>query len=297
MEYREQLSFSKELPFGIEIEVCNKDIKDMNSLKNEKNIQLQKDGFAFESKKNAIWKYEHENTNELNQDLGLEVISPILHNEKIDLIHLKTVLQFLQKINAEVNEICGIHIHMGSEVFQKEMQKLYNFFLFYLYFEPVFYKFSAMGNFGHIREYAYSYASPVVLQMKNGISIEALKDYIKENSSSIHKENALHFKDFSLFDITSSFELRVFNGTLNECIIENYINMTLSSLEYALSTSFSQEEYQKRCLQILKVRREWLSFKPFLENADSLVDEFVNTIFNNTLDKDSFYEQYKGLHL
>ena len=297
MEYREQLSFSKELPFGIEIEVCNKNIKDMNSLKNEKNIRLQKDGFAFESKKNAIWKYEHENTNELNQDLGLEVISPILHNEKTDLIHLKTVLQFLQKINAEVNEICGIHIHMGSKVFQKEMQKLYNFFLFYLYYEPVFYKFSAMGNFGHIREYAYSYANPVVLQMQNELSIETLKNYIKENSSSWHKENALHFKEFSLFDITSSFELRVFNGTLNECIIENYINMTLSSLEYALSTSFSQEEYQTRCLQILKVRREWLSFKPFLENADSLVDEFVNTIFNNTLDKDSFYEQYKGLHL
>ena len=197
----------------------------MNYLKNEKNIRLQKDGFVFESKKNAIWKYEHENTNELEQDLGLEVISPILHNAKIDLINLKIVLQFLQKINAEVNEICGIHIHMGAEVFQKEMQKLYNFFLFYLYYEPVFYKFSAMGNFGHIREYAYSYASPVVLQMKNGISIEALKNYIKENSSSIHKENALHFKDFSLFDITSSFELRIFNGTLNECIIENYINM------------------------------------------------------------------------
>ncbi len=297
MEYREQLSFSKEFPFGIEIEVCNKEVKDMHFLNQEKDVLVQKNCFAFKNKKNDYWKYEHENTNELNQELGLEVISPILHNEKTDLMNLKTVLLLLQKINAEVNEICSIHIHMGSKVFQKEMQKLYNFFLFYLYYEPVFYKFSAMGNFGHIREYAYSYANPVVLQIKNGLSIETLENYIKENNSTLYKQNALHFKEFSLFDIDSSFELRVFNGTLNECIIENYINMTLSSLEYALSSSFPQEEYQKRCLQMLKVRKKWLSFKPFIENADSLVDEFINTIFHNTLDKDSFYEQYRGLHL
>ena len=298
MEYREQLNFSKVLPFGVEIEVCNKSVEDLSKEQKNSEIQLEKKSFFFKNSETKRWYYKHEDTNEESKDLGLEIISPILHNEKTDLLNLKMVLQWLQQLDAKTNEMCSVHVHMGAESFQKDINKLYNFFLFYLYFEPVFYKFSAMGNFGHVREYAYAYANPVVLGL-DLINQKTLKTYIKENASYMHKENGLHFKGFSLTDFGygSSFELRIFNGTTNECVIENYINVTLSSLEYALSNLFSQGDYQNRCINILKTRKDWHTFENFVDAADSLVDEFVSTIFLDSIDKDYFYEQYKGLCL
>ncbi len=320
MEYREHLNFSKELPFGVEIEISNKTLNDLDAILKEKQIlenrktyiELEKQfgkkraeeiyykgHFAFRNKKEAYWLYQYEDTNEENKNLGVEIISPILHNEKQDLKNLKMVLKFLQSIHAEVNESCGVHIHMGASSFQGDLKKLYHFFLFYLYFEPVFYKLSAMGNFGHVREYAYAFANPVVLNLKGLVNPKTMETYIKENASSIHKENGLHFKGFSFtnFGYGSSFEVRIFNGTINECIIENYINVTLSSLAYALSNSFKEEIYQKRCDHVLNVRKNWHTFEKFVAGADALVDEFVNTIFKYSIDKDSFFEQYKGLCL
>lgn len=206
----------------------------------------------------------------------------------------------LQKNDCEVNEKCGIHIHIGAKPFGGSYQKLYNFFLFYILFEPVFYKLSAMGNFGHVREYALSYANPVGLQMKKGkISQEMMDEYIKENLNGHLKTNGLHFKQFDIHkeDFGSSFEIRVFNGTLDSFVMENYINTSLASIAYCVNDYFNQKEYQERCIKAILDRKDWVRFEKYVSHADSLVDEFVERLFINPIDKDYFYLQYNGEYL
>ena len=101
MEYREQLNFSKVLPFGVEIEVCNKSVEDLSKEQKNSEIQLEKKSFFFKNSETKRWYYKHEDTNEESKDLGLEIISPILHNEKTDLLNLKMVLQWLQQLDAK----------------------------------------------------------------------------------------------------------------------------------------------------------------------------------------------------
>lgn len=322
MAFREVLGFPSDYPFGVEIEVENKNVEDIDRMLKKQsdmkittkdyNAILERFGkdfadllaykckFVFKENEFSYWLYEHEDTNEFDSRLGAEVISPILYNQKEDLEHLKSVLLMLQENSSEVNENCGVHVHMGAKPFRGSYQKLLNFFLFYIVFEPVFYKLSAMGNFGHVREYALSYANPVGLQMKKGkINQAILENYIKENLNGFPKTNGLHFKEFKINKVSygSSFEIRVFNGTLDPFVIENYINASLASVAYCVNDSFNQKEYQKRCLEAIQHRKDWVRFEKYVSCADSLVDEFVENVFTNQIDKDYFYLQYSGEYL
>ncbi len=322
MQYREVLNFPNNYPFGIEIEVCNKNVEDIDKmLKNHHNISIcSKDYFAlmsrfgeeyanlirytshfvFKNNFDAHWLYKHEDTNEFDSSLGAEVISPILYNQKSDLRNLKSVLTMLEENGAEVNENCGVHIHIGAKPFSGSYQKLLNFFLFYLLFEPVFYKLSAMGNFGHVREYAISYANPIVLKMKKAKMNQAiLEEYIKTHSKGEKKEDGLHFKSFNMNQVRygSSFEIRTFNGSLDPFVIENYINVSLASVFYCVQDCFDQKVFSKRCSNAIKERKDWLSFSQYVDYADNLVEEFIECIFPYQEDKDYFYRQYSGEYL
>lgn len=322
MPFREVLGFPSDYPFGVEIEVKNKNVEDIERMlkaqydmkiatedyfdiskrfgKEFADLLAYKSKFVFKEDEFSYWLYQHEDTNEFDSRLGAEVISPILYNQKENLEHLKSVLLMLQTNGSEVNENCGIHVHMGAKSFRGSYQKLLNFFLFYIVFEPVFYKLSAMGNFGHVREYALSYANPVGLQMKKGkINQEMIEEYIKENLDGHLKTNGLHFKRFQIDKESygSSFEIRVFNGTLDPFVIENYINTSLASLAYCVNDSFNQEKYQKKCLEAIQHRKDWVRFEKYVSCADSLVDEFVESVFQNQIDKDYFYLQYSGEYL
>lgn len=317
MPFREILSFPTDYPFGVEIEVENKNVEDIDKmLRKQSNMKIitnkdyydiikrfgkeftdllaYKCKFVFKDDEFSYWLYKNENTNEFDSRLGAEVISPILYNQRKDLCNLRSVLTMLQENGCEVNENCGIHVHIGAKPFRGSYQKLFNFFLFYILFEPVFYKFSAMGNFGHVREYALSYANPVGLQMKNcEINQTIVEEYIKNNLEGHLKTNGLHFKGFKMNKESygSSFEIRVFNGTLNPFVIENYINTSLASVAYCVQDDFNQKEYQKRCMEAIRGRKDWFRFEKYVAHADSLVDEFIESIFTNQEDKDYFYLQ------
>lgn len=184
--------------------------------------------------------------------------------------------------------------------FKKNYKNLFHFFLFYLLYEPVFYKFSAMGNFSHIRREANFYANPII---PNTITKKAnqntLEKYIKSYCSPCQKENALHFKNFNLnkFQYGSSFELRIFNGTLNKTVWQNYINMVLSSLTFCLSENFNSQKIKKQLKTEIKKRTDWLLIEEQVKYVDQLLEEFVKQVFPYQIDQDLFYEQYSGTYL
>lgn len=186
-----------------------------------------------------------------------------------------------------------------------QLSKLLNFFLFYIEYEPVFYKMSAMGNFNHLREYAYSYANPIILEIKDysikhgKITQNILEEYIKRNKGSNIKSNGLHFKSFNINkdEVGSSFEIRVFNGTLDYRVIRNYLNMSLASVNYATSENFSQRKFLNLCKNALKERSSWTSFDTYVKMADNLVEEFVSLVFLSQEEKQEFLSQYDGKYL
>lgn len=322
MEYRTSLNIPENFPFGIEIEISNKSLHDIDilckehqkmipspsnwdTLKEETgeeyaNLVSYKNLFFIKNNPKNYWSYFFEDTNDENHNLGIEVTSPILYNHTKDWKHIDIVLEALQDIDATVNEKCAAHIHIGAFPFQKDYKKLFHFFLFYLLYEPVFYKFSAMGNFGHIREQVKKSANPIVPQITDlKINQNTLEEYIKRNQSPSKKENALHFKGFKLnnYQYGSSFEFRMFNGTLDKYIWQNYINLVLSSLNYSISDQFNEQEIINKIKRDFHIRKNWTSIEEQIEYADILVEELVDTIFHTSMDKDLFYEQYSGKYL
>lgn len=318
---RERFSFPDYYPYGIEVEMCNKKIFDIFDIckSDERLVRVNRsydeilnrygkkyaDAMACRSKialrenLDKYWGVVPEETSE-NGELGSEVSSPVFYNRTDDLQNIREILDILKDNGAEVNEICGLHVHIGALPFQKSYSKLLNFFLFHLLFEPVYYKFSAMGNFGHVREYAVAYANPVSSKVRNSeLNEGTLKKYIRENSSSDYKDGALHFKDFLIDDFTcgTSFESRVFNGTLESAVIENYIDAVLAGVYYSVSENFDQAKMIRRCQEVVEMRKDWLGFQPFVDYADKMVDEFVENVFTDSLAKDLFYEQYSGKYL
>lgn len=310
METRDVFSFPSWYPFGIEVEISNFSIYDMEEI-----LEKDKDVFNFERVKsgknldgysysfwknyNLLWQYKPEYTN-TNLIWGMEITSPILYNQTEYLINMRKALEQLKQNGAEVNEKCSIHVHIGAKPFSRDFKKLYSFFLFYLLFEPVFYKMSAMGNFGHVRESAFKWSSPLFSQMKNTkLTQKDAKNYIFNNQNKDKKQNALHFRGFDLFNDSygSSFEVRVFNGTLDSFVVENYIAMVLSSIYYSVGDPFSHRKMLKRCKAVMKERSEWSIFDDFVSHADPLMEEFMELVFPRQLDKDLFYEQYSGNYL
>lgn len=312
----ELFDFPSNYSFGLELEFYNKSQKDVDIMCLQNDLLLLMDDkvlkelddnrrylslgvFAFKNRIKDYFLYHYEETNKDNVDLGVEISTPILYNNKEYLGMLKQLLEILKKENFLVNECSSVHIHSGVNPFLNSYDKLLNFFLFYIYFEPVFYKLSAMGNFGHIREYAISYSYPVSLILDTTfINLDTLKKYIMNNYGYAKKTNALHFKNF---DITtnrynSSFEIRTFNGTTDYFVIKNYIRAFLNSIYYSVSDNFNKLEYLDKCRKVLEKRQNTL-FCSFLKFADDLVDEFVNVVFKRDIDKASFLEQINGSYL
>lgn len=319
---REKFNFPDYYPFGIEIEFSNKSISDIyDIIEEDSNLILVnksfseiyelfgekyadiitfKNKFALKENENRYWLFSIEDTNLEEKCSGSEISSPIIYNRRQDLRGLWDVLEIYSKYGIDVNEYCGIHIHMGTRPFNGSYQKLLNYFLFYLYYEPVLYKLSAMGNFGHVRKGAFTYANPIVFQMTKDIVDErALKRYIKQNSMVDSKTNSLHFFNFQIndYEYGSSFESRIFNCTLNSFVIGNYINTTMSSLHYCVSDRFNQQEMVVKCQEAINTRKNWHIFDSFVDYADQLVEEFADKIFLDNYDKDLFYEQYSGRYL
>lgn len=117
----EFLSFPNNYPFGVEIEVFNKNTSDIEDiLKKENNIKIMDNylnNFIFFNSKDSIWTFKNEDVNEFDKRLDIEIISPILYNKRNDLNNLKNILEILDNNNALVNENCGFHVHIGAKPF------------------------------------------------------------------------------------------------------------------------------------------------------------------------------------
>lgn len=183
---------------------------------------------------------------------GVEVISPISLLNPIFLNELEIVCQFLKEHEGYIDECCSAHIHFDFRIFHKHLDALKKFILIMAYYEPELNRFFAgeqeeiriMGIIGFsksINKVLQYLDSKQHLFEKNNLS-----EFL-EKAKVLNRFYALNFSNAKLINILSrnTVELRSPNGSLNPVILENNIYTLLKIVEYSLYNSEWKSLYAK----------------------------------------------------
>lgn len=277
IEYREDINLPDYITFGVEIEYEGK------------TEEVKK--YVRENYK--TWKYVTDNTLELG---GGEIVSPILTDKKETWSDLKAICDFLNKNGADTLHNAGAHIHYGALIFGQDYDLWINFIKLYAVYEHVLYVFS-YGDKTTGRKEINSYANPVVTQLI--WVLNKLKKVGKENLFKVIDNWSKYYSlNFAMLgaqgtsNITSldTIEFRSPNGTTNHIVWQNNINAFGKLLK-----TIKEKELD---IEYLDYRIDNISYlyQDYLYNEINLKDvlEFVDLIFDNTLDKLNFLRQYFG---
>lgn len=280
------LSISNEQQFGIEIEYLNphENIVDKFMFQALQNNEL-KDG----------WHREIETTlmcNESNQCTG-EIVSPILHNKIEDLKQIKAACELLKNLRAYTDDQCGGHIHFDSKILEQKTTYYQNLILLVMNYEDVLYRFAA-GEDEYARDGCMDYAIPLnhVLKTKDlnkfindDIPFEEFCDqYIAKGTTRNYGVNLRNITDNKH---AKTIEFRFPNGTLNEQVWYNNINVMGLILEYAKKMPMVKRElfYQNILNGEL---RFGINKRVNLQRAK----EFIQLITEDVEDQQMFIKQY-----
>lgn len=246
--YRDTLGFSEDITFGLEIEYI--DLHYIEALK------------LIEKKYNK-WGYQKDET-VFNSGFGGEVVSPILCDTKEAWVELRDILVDLKDNFANIDDSTAAHIHVGSTIFNEDINKYLYFLKMWTVFEKEIYQFS-YGEFDHMRDKYKLFSSFIrpnmvrnyygikkVFEESNGVFIDDLHDIIsflgKFRNLGVNLRNV---KEVDNLD-KNTIEFRTFNGTLDKRIWQNNVNFVLNFLEY-FNGDYDKElidYYFKKCSEL-----------------------------------------------
>lgn len=276
LEYREKLFIPKEITFGTELEFDNCDIKTVKKL-------LSK----FDLKK--TWHVKEEPS--INE--GGEVISPVLTNTKESWFNLKKVCEIL-KSKASNTELCSAHVHIGSNILSNDMNEWLNFIYLWSAYENIIFRFS-YGEFLTPRPNIITFASPVRVLYEKKYNEALSKCYSLQkllDNLNFRRDMAVNFKNVDIdFEKISknTIEFRCPNGTFDEVIWQNNINLFINLLLYSKNKNFDLDKVKYR-----NEKAKLLSSNTLYYNEIYLDDalELADLIFNTNIDKIYFLRQY-----
>lgn len=292
-EYLTQNVFTfKKLKFGIEIEF-NSDKSDTEILKyfQEKgyisNAAIIKStdrtgrdylGWRF-CEENSTNQYLSENYKQDSiKECKKELISPVFIDEPKTWIQIKEVLTSIKNdLHGEVNDVCAIHIHIDKKCYLKKPSYFNKLHKLYVFLEPLILCIAA-GNDKSVSPARLFHYAAVETQEKlfwcRAYSIDSLRKLI-DSAEHFTKEidnyiiNFLSSRYHSINYSTkttnySTVEFRIFNGTLDENIIQIYlilIDHILANLEADIeeTTAYYDKDgeyylhtaYIKKCFSLL----------------------------------------------
>lgn len=266
VSYRDTLGFNGNNTFGVEIEFYSK-IK--------KSFELSLDSWILKD--------------EPNIKNGLEVNSPVLVD---DVNNWKNLKKICLEIEGSINEKCGGHVHVGTQVLGNNSLSWLNFIKLWSIYENIIYRFLC-GEFLTFRRGIIYNAVPMADKFYN-----AYTNYKDSELSSLIKslcDSRSQVINFNHVDIDSDFrfgntiEFRGGMGTLDCVIWQNYINFYLSFIKYCKSDSFNHDIVDKRysC-----VNDKFCNLRFYNEIYIEQALEFVDMIFDSNIDKIYFLRQY-----
>lgn len=255
--YRDKLNINEKYTFGFEIEF--------------ENLKTDKENF-----KNIIKNLNNDYNvvADLSLKNGIEVLTPISNNNIEFWKNLKCILLNCRKYG-NIDSYSGSHIHIGADILENKANAD-NFITLWKTYEYIFFKFS-YGELNYPRENINQYAMPLASD----------KDNISVKFNAINLSNIYSYHDFG---INNTIEFRCPNGTLNEIIWQNNLNMFIKMIEYSKSKNFNINTCNK--VLGLNTKNNFYTLDNYnniyLQTALSLADE----IFDNNLDKVYFLKQY-----
>ena len=261
LELRNSLNFNNNVTFGIEIESEFADVDKINFLVNANNLDrkwLLKDDFSL--------------------DRGIEIASPILKDEKKSYEEIKTICNIFKKYSM-IGANCGGHIHIGSQILENEenLKKLINFWTLY---EHIIYRFTN-GEYLNARPSLNIYAAPLrYVCLPNNFT------YNKYNVAMV--DSAIRICNISSYNtqkLRNTIEFRSPNGTLNEVIWQNNINLFVKMIEKIKNIDIDELYYKYYdCFSISTNEYNKIYFKDAIN--------FTDIVFDNLTDKIYFLSQY-----
>jgi hypothetical protein len=259
--YRPILTIPKKVNFGIELEFENVDVNDL-----EKRIN---------SSIGSNWTLKKDKS--LDFLNSVELVSPVLQNQKQTWIMLKKLGELLNKIKPTY-ENCSFQINYDGSLLPTLEDKI-RFFKLYAMYEDIIYRFSK-GEDETFRNSLQIYAYPIMLSLKD---IKQLGDDAILEKFSDNKRYGIVYKTKS-----DLIEFRTPNGTHNPILWQNYITTFYYLIKAATSNKYNKKEVDKYIDEFFSM---YMLEKYEQLRLDKAID-FTNLIFNSQIDQTYFLHQY-----
>lgn len=301
-EYQDKINIP-EIKHGVEIEFAqaeyNKVAIELNRIFK---YDLQKKFETITKEDYSIWRLKNDGsvqthgTKDLFIKLGGEVTTPIMNNRKKDWKELKTVCEMLKNIeNIRINGRCSTHIHTDKEIY-KNIKEYKNLLKLWMIYEDIIYRFS-YGETDTPRELTTRYAKPssyLIHEILKPLEVVETEYELVKLMKMVGMERKM---GLNLTNITGQYskketiEVRTYNGTLNEKIIQNNILFNENLLNYAKEENFDEEFINHK---IKKYKAIYLSES--LKEKQKKAQELADLIYSDEKDKTYFYKQYYKMY-
>lgn len=271
---RDKLNIPSSITFGLELEFEDAKVAKIKHV-------------LREMLNNSNWLIK----SDLSLKCGAEINSPILNDNNNSWQELKEVCDIVKNL-AEIQENCGGHIHIGTQILGDNKETWLNFIKMWSVYENIIFRF-LYGEFLNARSNISQFAKPMA---KNFIRhYRALYNCSLDriiNGLNHEKYQAVNLKNVDLDFLAeeksyNTIEFRSPNGTLNPIIWQNNVNFLVKFLLYCKSSFFNDDIVEKR-RNIKTIENIKLYDEIYLEQALELCD----MVFTNNLDKVYFLRQY-----
>lgn len=285
LKFKPKIGLSKKIKFGIEIEALGTDF--INIMKENKNVFFCNHNPVYKDKdiygknrwilyyedtlfdddgksvkpdlddlskkwcKYKISDQEYENLKKTSYNGG-EVASPILKDNVISWLNLKSMLNYMKKniSDLKVNESCSCHTHFDIGIFNENPDLLYNFIILLAENENVLSRFYS-GEYINLRQITEIWAKPIKPYVRFSLDLDIDKSSYKDLIKSIYcgiptmKQHSFDFWEiyFMYYDyLSSSFENRLPNATLSLSIIQNNVMLMGYLMEHVANGKYDVEK-------------------------------------------------------
>ena len=299
LEYRNSLNLDGDKTFGIEIEFEN--YTGWYAL-GYNNFKRKLDSVICSDK----WKV----VNDWSLRNGGEIVSEILTDTNENWEKIRRACEFISSLG-EIGVNCASHVHAGSQILGENPLYWKRLFKLWSVYENIIYRFSYGESFvGRPKIMQFSRPAALfyleslkkidnkenynVLEMLWGIEPFSSDDRYTKNFGlsywrMLADDDYNVYSDFNQNNEGCTLEYRVPNGTFNEIIWQNNINLFIKMMLYCKSIKYDEDIINKRMLEVEDNCSVLMSYSfLYLEQAI----EFVDMIFDNNLDKIYFLKQY-----
>lgn len=289
-KFKTSLNLDSRITLGFELEVQGISTDTAKKLKEERNVYK-----AFKEKQKIVdgfdkWTVDYDGT----VIEGLELISPVFSDNEKDWNSLKNACDSLKSLGATIDDTCGGHIHIGSNILGSDEKAWKNLFEIWENAEEFMYKMSTKSG-EKLRKDVGFQAAPVqaIIQdmfESDSIKINSYSDVIKVADEYTRRymsgySSSGRTKSMNLQCIAekkqSTIEFRIPNGSIDALEIQRTANLYARIVQTSKMLS-EDSEYKKDIFE--KFKRAG--------NKEEKLSYFLDLVLDDIDDKIIYYDRY-----